>query len=651
MNMCRNLLVYSVFFGCVALCSTPSSGQEVDYDDITSNALLSDPDWINTANASAIDLTGDGFKDLLVSQYSSSTNPEYNTMYWEMDEINFITKDPMFVIKADGFETGFVPDINTNGFLFADFNNDGEMDVYAPHHNGGLLYLNSAGVLDEVTSESVGLAGVHSIGAAWGDFNGDSYIDLIVLGGEDPVLGSGVSNAQYLYINVSDAGATGGRKFQKVTGFPSTNNIGSALVADFDSDTDVDILLVQSAVTTPSHNDARYYENIGNYHLSPLNWFLDQSDAKFDLLGDCWDRFNCAAAVVDFDNDGVLDVVFSNASNYGWLENDGAGALTAGVVKIFGVTAGDIGIMDVDLDGRVDFIRGRNSDTQVSNVFRNVYTAEHNYDFVDYTNSVGLGDLRSTKGICLSDMNKNGFTEVFYSVNNAGGAGKVLHRAAPKPGKTQNNWVGVKLTSSASGIDNYACIGATVHVEAGLLHHAKVVDGGMGRASQGDHDMVFGLGTYVNDVALEAFFPSGAHIQLSGLAVDQYHNIDLQDFELTSNSESFERIFNADGTEDWVFTWSSTSFSDNYKDCVSINVTKGPGIVYDDQPTPSSNFDVFLGASMYKNTGGLWEHQVVMHNVVCELKRTFNYTVKSGLGPYTGEGATKSVSGAYCISQ
>jgi hypothetical protein len=611
---------------------------EVEYDDVTATAQLVGK-WLgDTANVSAIDVVGNDYKDLLVSRYEYLGHDEFDSMLFEMIFVHPIEECPVF-LQYDDYYSSANPDVNTTGYLCADFNNDGYNDFYAPHPSGGRLYMNSGSSLTDVTSSSTGL-GAGSIGAVWGDFNGDSFVDLLVLGGSDADIESpgSVSNVQHLFINIPVSAGSSERKFEKDLYWPSTSNVGSALAGDFDGDADIDIVLVQSSPSTPLHDYAKYYENTGDYSspYGPSFWFTDESDDKFANLGESWNSFKCAAAICDYNNNGNLDIVFINSGKYGFLENDGNGVFSPGLVETIGAHAGDIGIFDFDLDGRDDFIKGITGSVDYPLVYRNMATAENDFDFVNYTGegSLDLPFLRNTRGLCLSDLTGNGLTEVFFARRNNTNTPALLHQAEPKTGSVQNNWVGMKLTSPGE-IDNFRCIGATVHVYAGSHHHANVVDGGMGRASQRDLDLVFGLGDYTGTVDVEAFFPSGAHFELSGLTPNQYHFLELNTVSLDNSSVDFEILFNvSDATEDWVFTWKTSDFSDNAKDGVHIEVIDGEGVEYRGGASgPYDPLDYYGSESMTKQVDGTWLHRLVIPCVVCDPGRKIEYSVSSKLGP------------------
>jgi len=85
-----------------------------------------------------------------------------------------------------------------------------------------------------------------------------------------------------------------------------------------------------------------------------------------------------------------------------------------------------------------------------------------------------------------------------------------------------HNWIAFKLVATRS---NFSAIGAEVVLEAGSGIQRRVVDGGMGFASQNDRRPHFGLGQadWVDQVVIH--WPSGTRQVLHHLAVNQFHTV------------------------------------------------------------------------------------------------------------------------------
>ncbi len=187
-------------------------------------------------------------------------------------------------------------------------------------------------------------AGTHKagVGAAWGDVDGDTYDDLLVL--------NMYNNANaLLHNNRNGTFSLDAYSVQNADGtFASTfgdGNANSAAFGDFDRDGDLDIFV-------SNHDSANeLYRNDGNGRFTEVGAFAGVDDA----------RTGFGAAWADYDHDGYLDLYVGNhnGSSNALYHNNGNGTFRdvtsdAGVGdtgSAFGVAWGDY-----DGDGLLDII-------------------------------------------------------------------------------------------------------------------------------------------------------------------------------------------------------------------------------------------------------------------------------------------------------
>src|SRR5262249_10562614 len=122
------------------------------------------------------DFNGDGFVDLYLGGFED----------WEAD----ITYPSMILLSHKGWSFHLAWTENrfrTRGVTACDFDEDGDLDVYASNYRlqPNQLWLNDGtGKFQDVAADynavatSPGFPGGHSIGATWGDFDNDGRFDL-----------------------------------------------------------------------------------------------------------------------------------------------------------------------------------------------------------------------------------------------------------------------------------------------------------------------------------------------------------------------------------------------------------------------------------------------------------------------------------------
>ena len=233
------------------------------------------------------DYDNDGDVDIVISGQSSET---------ENGRLKSLTQ----LYSNDG-EGGFLLDsdligLNNGEVSWGDFDSDGDLDLAASgvSVSGGrkLVVLgNNAGILTDL---NLGLVGVESSDLAWGDYDGDGDLDLASTGISDdgPSTEVYINDANGGFVSL-DAGIVG------VKG-------GDIVWGDYDNDRDLDLV-----VTGNNGVEAvlAVFENTLGRTSSAIPFEVDNSISQF-LQGV---EFS-AAALVDIDSDGDLDLVSSGST-------------------------------------------------------------------------------------------------------------------------------------------------------------------------------------------------------------------------------------------------------------------------------------------------------------------------------------------------
>jgi hypothetical protein len=237
---------------------------------------------------------------------------------------------------------------------WGDYDNDGDLDILlAGATSGGWppdcvskVYRNDGG--GAFTDIGAGLGGVFGNSAAWGDFDNDGDLDILL---------TGYWNGSKVYRN------DGGGAFTDISaGLPFVGDSCSAW-GDYDNDGDLDILLTGYDLSNPV---SKLYRNDGGGAFS---------ETGAGLVG----VSNGSVAWGDYDNDGDLDILLtgSGASGLGSpvskvYRNDGGGTFTDIAAALTAVELGSVAWGDYDRDGELDILlTGWTASSRVSKVYRN----------------------------------------------------------------------------------------------------------------------------------------------------------------------------------------------------------------------------------------------------------------------------------------
>lgn len=251
----------------------------------SAGSILSDSD--RSIGLAWADFDRDGWVDLFVPNGGLST-PQNDRLYRNRGDGRFepVAGGPV----VEGVFT-------SNQGAWADFDNDGDPDLFVTHHgnqrNG--LYRNNGGTFELMADSPVTAERNPSIGAAWGDYDNDGWPDLFVTAWD-----GALNLRNSLFRNL------GGGAFEQIQqGAPATDageSLGCAWV-DYDNDGWLDLF-----VATDRQRRA-FYRNQGVTRLTDGSLVNDQRDTS---VGCAW---------ADFTNDGFPDLFIANGGLNGPARN------------------------------------------------------------------------------------------------------------------------------------------------------------------------------------------------------------------------------------------------------------------------------------------------------------------------------------------
>ena len=284
-------ILYTFFISFIAL--IPIVGQTLFERDINFNTWLPFQSNSNAFGGAAWgDLNGDELTDIIVGP---------NAVFFNNGDGTF-TRDLTTIIGA-GF---FVFANNVTGVTMADIDNDDDLDVFincsrpfAAASNRDMLYLNDGNGVFSADTLGPWNPLELSWGASWADYNNDGYVDLVAA---HPAGFIGTPRPSTFSINIDGNPAN----FMRDTTYGFTKTLAPYTVpywSDYDMDGDQDLFIASGPGGVPGL-DSNYTNQLTETGTAS---FTTNQDPFTDSLqdGQCYN-------FVDYDNDGDKDLFITN---------------------------------------------------------------------------------------------------------------------------------------------------------------------------------------------------------------------------------------------------------------------------------------------------------------------------------------------------
>jgi len=538
----------------------PGAAGTIHFTDVTGRSGLSDfvltcgsrdKRYILETNCGGlgfIDYDNDGWLDVYLVNGS--------TVEGELAHSN-TAADRLYLNNRDGTFTDVTRQAHLDehawgmGVAIADVDNDGFDDIFVTNFGQNALYLNNGnGTFRDATAES-GLKTdepMWNTGAAFGDYDGDSLVDLFVtsyidldlthLPTYDSMPAPQERSCQFMNMPVMCGPLglkpsrdrlyhnAGGGKFVDVT---KASGVGAAPAAfglgvmwlDYDDDGRPDLYVAND------RNPNFLFHNDGNGTFSEVALV---KGAAVSASGR--EQAGMGVDAGDYDNDGRLDIVVTNFSeDYNTLYHNEGGHFTDVTLKSGTMQASypyvgwGTKLADFDNDGLLDWIVadghvfpqidgrqtmfGHFAYRQPSLLFRNRGGGE--FEDVSAASGVGAAPLRVNRGLIVGDIDNDGWLDVVQSALDEGPT-VLMNR-----GRT-GNWLEIKLHGTKS---NRSAIGARVTARLGVATQIREVKSGDSYLSQSDQRVHFGLGSAAKIDELRIRWPSGRVQTLTGVAANR----------------------------------------------------------------------------------------------------------------------------------
>ena len=422
--------------------------------------------------------------------------------------------DEIFAFRNGRFEKlplSFTKDAvdATHGAATMDIDNDGDTDLFTARESGIWFHENNGGQFGSINL-GLGLAdNTVPLSIGFGDINKDGLADMYVAGyikialveGET-IFSDNYGGFSHLFLN---EGGGNWKDISKEAGVWRQHNTFLGVFADLDNDLDSDLVIAQDT------GRVELYSNNGDMTFSPIE---NPSDYSYPM----------GVAVGDYDNDGLVDLYFSNVGYtlppailrgdlkkddvfnpaYMLFHNEGGLKFTDTAVEMnaarYGFGWGTV-MADMNLDGREDMLAAQNYARFPANDLLQHYPGKILQNYGDKFQPVekASGAENTLFGIApiVSDFNGDGWPDLVWA-NLDGESLAYINKGGDR------NWIKVRLPNTAKSLNARV----TVTASNGLTQTKQLLTS-QGLGSDQGRDLIFGLGDAESATSVTVEFQNG----------------------------------------------------------------------------------------------------------------------------------------------
>lgn len=440
------------------------------------------------AGVSMMDLDGDGDLDILVA---GGLNGEFGL--YENDGSGFFTD------RTAG--SGFTLMPNVSGISAADYDNDGDLDIHVPGWKvPSRLYRNDGGLTFTEVGAFAGIdVDAPSLGAAWGDYDQDGFLDLYAC---VRTFTDDIEIENKLYHNNGDGTFTD-VAVQLGVEAPGDPSCLPAFF-DYDRDGDDDIYIGTdkgSQTGRMLHN--KLYRNEGDGTFTNMTYAAN---------AEAW-LFCMGIAVGDIDFDGYFDMYLTNVPlGNKLLMYDGTSAAYVDETTAAGMASNITGWSTVF----ADFDNDTHLDTYVCNMqgLNRLYRGSSVWPLVDEASGAGVAVVNDVFCVSVGDVDGDNDLDMLVSTTNA----RVNLFINNSPDAKTNKWVRFDVVGEET---NRFSVGTCVEVKTGDKTQVREVRSGVNYKAQDEYTLHFGLADAPMIDRVEVFFADGTYRKLHGAPMNQ----------------------------------------------------------------------------------------------------------------------------------
>ena len=452
------------------------------------------------------DYDGDGWADVFIASGigNSSGSPIYPSSLWRNQG------DGTYVdVSESSGVSGLLTGLDSYSVAAADPDADGDLDVYVTAHPTDLFLVNQGDgtFVDGSTEAGAGgpLSEPASNGsskiAAWGDYDGDGWLDVAVASSQfldHPPHG-------YLLRNQGDGTFT---DVTTETGFvvSPTGNPCAVLWTDYDNDGDQDLWVWNDRGDSGSNRSL--LRNDGGT-FTEVREEVGATNPMGNPMG---------IDGVDLNEDGWLDYYIGNIGGNALLLSVGDGTfLEAGAsAGVRGEYGWGLGFEDLDLDGLTDIFVAQEDDRPFLS-FTNLGEQPPRFSEQQWGHVETPANLSHNVAVAFADADHDGDVDIVTA--GTGGARPNLYRNDTTRGT--NHWLQVSVAVTP-GTGAKGGVSGRVVVKAGERIQWRDLQAGSSRASMNELSVRFGLGQYTGADWVAVLWPDGRTLAVYGVAGNQH---------------------------------------------------------------------------------------------------------------------------------
>jgi hypothetical protein len=495
----------------------------------------------------------------IVDDFNNDNYPDIVLSSWSLAEpMKFYRNngDGTFTDLSDSSGLGYL----TGGLnmMQTDYNNDGLKDIFVLRGGwkekfgktpNSLLRNNGDGTFTDVTKEA-GLLSFHPTQTAtWADFNNDGWLDVFI--GNETTPGEELHPSE-LYINNKNGTFT---EIASKAGCAITGFVKGVTSGDYNNDgfTDIflstlngsKILLKNESVKGGDVKFKNVSDEAGlskNRSRTFPTWFWDyDNDGWLDILVCGYEFMGSLATYAAAE---AINAPVNNAGKVFLFRNKHDGTFEevsekVGLNKVAFAMGSNFG--DIDNDGYLDFYLGTGNPSFKSAVPNKLFKNINGTRFLDVTTSARVGNIQKGHEVAFADLDNDGDEDIYIKMGGAYVGDAYENSLYLNPGQNNNHWINILLEGTVS---NKVAIGAKIkvtfkenNVERSV--YRDVNSGGSFGANPLQQHVGVGQATSVETI--EITWPATGKTQVfKNVAVDK--NIKIKEDDSTFNAFKLARF-------------------------------------------------------------------------------------------------------------